>query len=69
MVARDSWKMNANDDLKKRIARANRIAYLEGLREDKGNEIAGHISVRTGSTLLMPGHMHDFGEGPTRHYV
>jgi len=56
--------MDANVQvLKERIARANRIAYLEGLREDKGNEIAGHISVRTGSTLLMPGHMHDFGKG------
>ncbi|HZW54764.1 MAG TPA: class II aldolase/adducin family protein [Nitrososphaerales archaeon] len=49
--------------LKKRIALACRIAYLEGLKEDKGNEIAGHISVRTGSTLLMPGHMHDKGKG------
>ena len=55
--------MTEQDELKKRIARANRIAYNEGLREDTGNEIAGHISVRTGSTLLMPGHLHDQGGG------
>ncbi len=55
--------MPTNEDLKRRIARANRIAYLEGLHDDKGNEIAGHISVRTGSTLHMPGHMHDLGKG------
>lgn len=53
-----------NEELKKRIARANRIMYLEGLKEDKGNEIAGHISVRTASqTVLMPGHLHDQGKG------
>ena len=55
--------MSASEDFRKRIARANRIAYLEGLREERGNEIAGHISVRTGSTILMPGHMHDQGKG------
>jgi ribulose-5-phosphate 4-epimerase/fuculose-1-phosphate aldolase len=53
----------SNQDLKRRIALANRISYEEGLHEDKGNEIAGHVSVRTGSTLLMPGHMHDEGKG------
>ena len=52
-----------NEVLKKRIARACRIAYLEGFKEDKGNEIAGHISMRTGLTLLMPGHLHDQGKG------
>ena len=53
-----------SEELKKRIARANRIMYLEGLKEDKGNEIAGHISVRTeNQTVLMPGHLHDQGKG------
>jgi len=50
--------------LKRRIAFACRIAYLEGLHEELGNEYAGHISVRTDDNrILMPGHVHEFARG------
>ncbi|MHB8565832.1 MAG: class II aldolase/adducin family protein [Nitrososphaerales archaeon] len=51
-------------DIKRRVALANRIAYLEGLHEESGNEFSGHISVRfDGDKVIMPGHLHDFGRG------
>jgi len=52
------------ESLKRRIAFACRIAYLEGLHEELGSEYAGHISVRLeNDRILMPGHVHEFGRG------
>jgi L-fuculose-phosphate aldolase len=56
--------MNWQDsEIKRRVALANRIAYEEGLREEFGNEFSGHISVREGDKVIMPGHLHDLGMG------
>ena len=52
-----------NELIKRRVALANRIAYNEGLHEEFGNEFSGHISVRKGSSIFIPGHLHDFGKG------
>lgn len=51
--------------IKRRVALACRILYQEGLREETGNEAAGHISVRLdkSNTVLMPGHLHHLGGG------
>ncbi len=50
--------------IKRRVAFANKIAYLEGLHEEFGNEFSGHISVRfDGDKVIMPGHLHDLGKG------
>jgi L-fuculose-phosphate aldolase len=49
--------------IKRRVAMANRIAYFEGLHEEFGNEFSGHISVRFKDSIIMPGHVHDFGKG------
>ncbi|MDA4124657.1 MAG: class II aldolase/adducin family protein [Thaumarchaeota archaeon] len=51
-------------NLRRRIAFACRIAFLEGLHEELGNEYAGHISVRTDNDrILMPGHVHELARG------
>ncbi len=55
--------MKEENELKKRVALANRIAYNEGLHEEFGNEFSGHISVRKGSKIIIPGHIHDSGNG------
>jgi ribulose-5-phosphate 4-epimerase/fuculose-1-phosphate aldolase len=58
--------MSESDEsvLKRRVALANRIAYLEGLHEQLGNEFSGHISARFGENkIIMPGHLHDQGRG------
>src|SRR5579875_236062 len=55
---------STKSSIKRRVALANRIAYLEGLHEEFGNEFSGHISVRyDGNKVIMPGHLHDFGRG------
>lgn len=47
------------------MALACRILYEEGLREEIGNEAAGHVSVRfeKTNTVIMPGHLHHYGKG------
>ena len=55
--------MKGVNELKRRVALANRIAYNEGLHEEFGNEFSGHISVRKDSNIIIPGHLHDFGKG------
>jgi len=51
--------------VKRRVALACKILYQEGLREETGNEAAGHISVRLqgSNTVIMPGHLHHLGSG------
>ncbi|MGI0078449.1 MAG: class II aldolase/adducin family protein [Nitrososphaerales archaeon] len=50
--------------MKRRIALACRIAYVEGLKEEVGNEFAGHVSVLDeNNQIVMPGHVHQLGKG------
>lgn len=56
--------MASQMSLKRRVALACRIAYLEGLHEQLGHEPSGHISVRDESGhITMPGHLHELGRG------